>query len=71
MQACVFRGIKIAEFYRRRGLLTGLAGAVVAVLQLADGEGCSPPARELVKERVAPERLSNGFWPSWFDCRLI
>lgn len=48
-----------------------MAGAVVAVLQLADGEGCSPPAQELVEERVAPERLSNEFWPSWFDCRLI
>ncbi|KAK4819358.1 hypothetical protein QYF61_001250 [Mycteria americana] len=67
--ACVFRGIKISEFHRRRGLLTGLAGAVVVVLQLVDGEGCSPLAQELIKERVAPERLSNEFWPSWFDCR--
>lgn len=38
---------------------------------LADGEGCSPPARELIKERVTLERLSNEFWPSWFDHRLI
>lgn len=70
MQACVFRGIKITDFYRRRGLLTGLANAVVVVLQPVDGEGCSP-VRELIKERVTPERLSNEFWPTWFDGRLI
>ncbi|XP_019326034.1 PREDICTED: protein FAM78B [Aptenodytes forsteri] len=48
----------------------GLAGAVVVVLQLADGEGCSPLAQELIKERVAPERPSNEFWPSWSSWEL-
>lgn len=48
----------------------GWASALAMVLQLVDREGCSP-AQELIKERVTPERLSSGFWPSQFNCRLI
>lgn len=35
--------------------MTGLASAVTAVLQLTNGEGCSPLAQELIQERVTLE----------------
>lgn len=26
---------------------------------------------QLIRERVTPQRLSSGFWPSRFNCRLV
>lgn len=64
---CLCAGACIYRHKDHRLLLQEGASAVATVLQLVDGEDCFP-AQELIKERVTPERLSNDFWPSWFDC---